>query len=137
MLSIFSKNIKNLRFKITSPETILSWSYGEIYNANTYDDDRKPIVGGLFCPKIFGPGKRNKCLCPISNLNNEMICKTCGIYLGSNRMQTRSRFGHINLTTPVIHTLFYKPTPNILSELLDMDVETVQDIIDCKLHVIT
>ncbi len=137
MLSIFSKNIKNLRFKITSPETILSWSYGEICNANTYDDDRKPIVGGLFCPKIFGPGKINKCLCPISNLNNEMICKTCGIYLGSNRMQTRSRFGHINLTTPVIHTLFYKPTPNILSELLNMDVETVQDIIDCKLHVIT
>ncbi|PIM96013.1 DNA-directed RNA polymerase subunit beta' [Candidatus Hodgkinia cicadicola] len=137
MLSIFNKNITSLRFKIISPETILSWSYGEVCNADTYDDNGKPIIDGLFCPKIFGPGKKNECLCSISNLNNEMICQTCGIYLGSDRMKTRLRFGHINLSTPVIHTLFHKPTPNILSELLNMDVGIVQDIIDCKLHVIT
>ncbi len=51
MLSVFNKNISNLRFKITSPETILSWSYGGMYNAYTYNDDGKPIVGGLF---LFG-----------------------------------------------------------------------------------
>ncbi len=136
MLSVFNKNISNLRFKITSPETILSWSYGEICNADTYDDNGKPIVGGLFCPKIFGFRRRNECLCPTPNLNNKMICQTCGIYLDTNRLQTRSRFGHINLSTPVMHTLFYKPTPTILAELLNMDVEMVQDIIECKLHVI-
>ncbi len=65
-----------------------------------------------------------------------MICKTCGIYLGIDRLQTRSRFGHINLTISVMHTLFYKSTPNIIAELLDMDVETIQDIISCRLHVI-
>ncbi|WP_192572978.1 hypothetical protein [Candidatus Hodgkinia cicadicola] len=136
MMSIFNKNISNLRFKITSPETILSWSYGEICNADTYDDNGKPIVGGLFCPKVFGLRRKNECLCPTPNLNNKMICQTCGIYLDTNRLQARSRFGHINLSTPVIHTLFYKPTPNILAELLNMDVEIVQDIIECKLHVI-
>ncbi len=137
MLSVFNKNISNLRFKLISPETILSWSYGEICNADTYDDDGKPIIGGLFCPKIFGFRNKNECLCPIPNLTDKMICKTCGIYLGADRLQTRSRFGHINLSTPVVHTLFYKPTPNILTELLNMDVEIVQDIIDCKLHIIT
>ncbi len=136
MLSIFNKNISNLRFKITSPETILSWSYGEICNANTYDDNGKPVVGGLFCPKIFGLRNKNECLCLTPNLTNKMICKTCGIHLGVDRLQTRSRFGHINLSTPVIHTLFYKPTPNILAELLNMDVEVVQGIIECRLHVI-
>ncbi len=58
MLSVFNENISNLRFRITSPETILSWSYGEVCNENTHDDNGKPIVGGLFCPKIFG--LRNK-----------------------------------------------------------------------------
>ncbi len=136
MLSAFNKNISNLRFKITSPETILSWSYGEVYNAYTYNDDGKPIVGGLFCLKIFGCRRKNECLCLIPNLNNEMICKTCGIYFGIDRLQTRSRFEHINLTIPTMYTLFYKPTPNIISDLLGMDVETIQDIISCRLYVI-
>ncbi len=65
-----------------------------------------------------------------------MICKTCGIYLGIDRLQTRSRFGHINLTIPVIHTLFYKLIPNIIADLLDMDVEIIKDIISCRLHII-
>ena len=47
-----------------------------------------------------------------------------------------SRFEHINLIIPVMYTLFYKPTPNIIAELLDMDVEIIQDIIRCRLHVI-
>ncbi len=80
-----------------------------MYNAYTYNDDGKPIVGGLFCPKVFGCRRKNKCLCSIPNLNNEMICKTYGIYLGIDRLQARSRFEHINLTIPVMHTLFYKP----------------------------
>lgn len=65
-----------------------------------------------------------------------MICKTCGIYFGIDRLQTRSRFEHINLTIPAMYTLFYKSTPNIISDLLGMDVETIQDIISCRLHVI-
>ncbi len=104
MLSVFNKNISNLRFKVTSSETILSWSYGEICNADTYDDNGKPIVGGLFCPKVFDLRNKNECLCSTPSLNNEMICKTCGIHLGTNRLQARSRFEHINLSTPVIHT---------------------------------
>ncbi len=91
----------------------------------------------MFCPRIFGPGKKNECLCSIPDLNDEMTCKTCGIYLGANKTATRSRFGHINLMAPVVHTLFCKPTPNILAMLLDIEIEIVQDIIDCKLHIIT
>ncbi len=136
MLFIFNRDISNLRFKVIVPETILSWSYGEICNANDYDDDGEPISEGLFCPRIFGPGKNNKCLCLVLELDGEMTCRTCGVYLGGDKTQTRSRFGHINLITPVIHTLFHRPIPSVLAMLLDIEVEVVRDIIDCKLHIV-
>ncbi len=65
-----------------------------------------------------------------------MICRTCNVYLGGDKTQTRSRFWHINLTTLVIHTLFHKPISNILAMLLDIEVEVVRDIIDCKLYIV-
>ncbi len=45
---MFSKQILNIKFGITSPETILSWSYGEVRNGNSFDDDGKPVIDGLF-----------------------------------------------------------------------------------------
>ncbi len=66
-----------------------------------------------------------------------MTCKTCGIYLGANKTATRSRFGHINLMVPVVHTLFCKPTPNTLAMLLDIEIDTIQGIISYNFHIIT
>ncbi|PIM96952.1 DNA-directed RNA polymerase subunit beta' [Candidatus Hodgkinia cicadicola] len=64
-------------------------------------------------------------------------CKKCGMYVGVDRWEQRSRFGHINLTTPVVHTLFYKTMPNVLSTLLNVEMTTMRDLVDCKLHVVT
>ncbi len=80
--------------------------------------------------------EENECLCSIPNLTNEVICKTCGIYLGIEDYKQDQGSDILNLTIPVMHTSFYKTTPNIIAELLDMDVETIQDIISCRLHVI-
>ncbi len=69
----------------------------------------------------------------VLELDGEMTCRTCGIYLGGDKTQTRSRFGHIKLTTPMIHTLFYRPMSNVLAVLIDIKVEVMRDIIDCTL----
>ncbi len=46
---MFSKQILGIKLEIASPETILSWSYGEVRNGNSFDDNGKPVIDGLFC----------------------------------------------------------------------------------------
>ncbi len=125
------KNITNIKFRIVSPETYYYWSYGEIYNTDYFDPNTgKPTVGDLFCSKIFGFKSGTECLCETSEPNEMSCCKKCGMYIGINRWDKRSRFGHINLTISVVHTLFYKIIPNVLSILLNMEMETMKDFVD-------
>ena len=43
---------------LASPETIRSWSHGEVKNPETINSRTfKPEKGGLFCERIFGPTK--------------------------------------------------------------------------------
>ncbi len=133
---MFGKDILSIKFEIASSETILSWSYGEVRNGNCFDDDGKPIMNGLFCPKIFGSKSTTECLCKTPTLTQSFDCMVCHVYLGGNKTKLRSRFGHISLATSMVHTLFYKTMPNVLSSLLNLDVRTVQDLVRCKLHVI-
>ncbi|WP_146656897.1 hypothetical protein, partial [Candidatus Hodgkinia cicadicola] len=37
-------------------------------NGNSFDDDGKPIMDGLFCPKIFGSRNKTECLCKTPTL---------------------------------------------------------------------
>ncbi len=133
---MFGKDILSIKFEIASSETILSWSYGEVRNGSSFDDDDKPIMDGLFCPRIFGSRNRTECLCKTPTLTQSFDCMVCRVYLGENTTKLRSRFGHISLATPMVHTLFYKTMPKVLSSLLNLDVERVQDLARCELHVI-
>ena len=48
----------SLRISIASPETIRSWSHGEVKKPETINYRTfKPERDGLFCAKIFGPTK--------------------------------------------------------------------------------
>ena len=47
-----------IKIGIASPETIRSWSYGEVKKPETINYRTfKPERDGLFCAKIFGPVK--------------------------------------------------------------------------------
>ena len=47
-----------IRIRLASPETIRSWSYGEVKKPETINYRTfKPERDGLFCSKIFGPVK--------------------------------------------------------------------------------
>ena len=45
-----------IKIGLASPETILSWSHGEVLKPETINyRTLKPEKDGLFCEKIFGP----------------------------------------------------------------------------------
>ena len=47
-----------IKIGLASPETILSWSHGEVLKPETINyRTLKPEKDGLFCEKIFGPTK--------------------------------------------------------------------------------
>ena len=47
-----------IKISIASPETILSWSFGEIKKPGTINyRTLKAERGGLFCARLFGPIK--------------------------------------------------------------------------------
>ena len=49
---------------LASPESIRSWSHGEVKNPETINYRTfKPEKGGLFCERIFGPTKDWECSC--------------------------------------------------------------------------
>jgi len=72
-----------IRIKLASPETIRSWSYGEVKKPETINYRTfKPERDGLFCSKIFGPVKDYECLCgKYKRLKHRgVVCEKCGVY---------------------------------------------------------
>lgn len=54
--------VDHVAIQVASPETIRSWSKGEVKNPETINYRTfKPEKGGLFCERIFGPVKDWEC----------------------------------------------------------------------------
>ena len=50
--------LNSIKVGLASPETIRSWSHGEVKKPETINyRSQKPEPDGLFCEKIFGPSK--------------------------------------------------------------------------------
>ncbi|PIM95069.1 DNA-directed RNA polymerase subunit beta' [Candidatus Hodgkinia cicadicola] len=111
---------------MASPETIMSYSYGEVTQTKMFDvKTKKPIEGGLYCERIFG------------SLN----CRDRAIGQRSGRdgfIETfqRSRFGHIQLAVPVVHTWFYRTDPDVLATLIGKPISILKEIVSCDMHLI-
>ena len=59
-----TKSLVALRISLASPETIRSWSYGEVLKPETINYRRlRPEKDGLFCEAIFGPTRDYQCYC--------------------------------------------------------------------------
>ena len=59
-----TKGLTSLRISLASPETISSWSYGEVLKPETINYRRlRPEKDGLFCEAIFGPTRDWQCYC--------------------------------------------------------------------------
>ncbi|NCN51151.1 MAG: DNA-directed RNA polymerase subunit beta', partial [Candidatus Pacebacteria bacterium] len=128
------KNITNfsaLEIRIASPETIKSWSYGEVKKPETINyRSLKAEKDGLFDEKIFGPIKDYECYCgKYKRIRYKgIICDKCGVEVTQSKVR-RERMGHISLAAPVAHIWFFKGAPSKLSLLLDISPRNLSSII--------
>jgi len=105
-------HVSSVKIRIPSPKEILSWSerrlsnstlVGKLDNAHTVEHDTlKPVSGGLFCERIFGPIATNVCACLRRKGWNEDYCKICEVQFTKSRLR-RYQMGHILLAAPIIH----------------------------------
>jgi DNA-directed RNA polymerase subunit beta' len=116
---------------VASPDTIRSWSKGEVKNPETINYRTfKPEPGGLFCQKIFGPVRDYECACgKYKRIKyKDVVCDRCGVEVTIARVR-RERMGHIDLAVPVAHIWFLKSMPSRLGLLLDMTARSLERVI--------
>ncbi len=116
---------------LASPETIRSWSFGEVKNPETINYRTfNPEKGGLFCERIFGPTKDWECSCgKFKRIKHKgVICDRCGVEITQARVR-RERMGHIELAVPVSHIWFFKCTPSRMGLVLDMTSRSLERVL--------
>ena len=131
-------SFSSLRISLTSPETIRSWSHGEVKKPETINYRTfKPERDGLFCAKIFGPTKDYECNCgKYKRLKHRgVVCEKCGVEVIQSKVR-RERLGHIELASPVAHIWFLKSLPSRMGALLDMTLREIEKILYFECYVI-
>jgi len=116
---------------LASPESIRSWSHGEVKNPETINYRTfKPEKGGLFCERIFGPTKDWECSCgKYKRIKHKgVICDRCGVEVTLSRVR-RERMAHIELAVPVSHIWFFKATPSRMGLILDMTMRNLERVL--------
>jgi len=124
-------NFDNVTISVASPDTIRSWSRGEVKNPETINYRTfKPEPGGLFCQRIFGPVRDYECACgKYKRIKyKDVVCDRCGVEVTVSRVR-RERMGHIDLAVPVTHIWFLKSMPSRLGLLLDMTARSLERVI--------
>lgn len=89
--------LEKIVFGVLDPETIRKMSAAKINKTELYDQEGYPIEGGLMDPRlgVIDPGLR---------------CRTCGGSVG----ECQGHFGHLDLTSPVVHVHYTKLIYNLL-----------------------
>ncbi len=144
MVDPFAKNQRRpsefeaIRIKIASPETIRSWSFGEVTKPETINyRSFKPEKDGLFCERIFGPVKDWECNCgKYKRIRfRGIVCDRCGVEVTQSKVR-RERMGHINLAVPVTHIWFSHSLPSRIGYLLDLSVRELERIIYYQSYIV-
>ncbi len=136
IFSFFEKPKDPVRFNaikmsIASPESILSWSQGEVKKPETINYRTfKPEREGLFCAKIFGPVKDYECLCGRYKRmkHRGVVCEKCGVEVIQSKVR-RERMGHITLSAPVAHIWFLKSLPSRIGNVLDLTLKELERVL--------
>ncbi len=134
-----TKGLTALRISLASPETIRSWSYGEVLKPETINYRRlRPEKDGLFCEAIFGPTRDWQCYCgKYKNPRYKGItCDKCGVEVTRAAVR-RERMGHISLATPVAHIWYTRRIPSYLGLLLDISRRNLDRVLYFAQYIIT
>ena len=134
-----TKGLTALRISLASPETIMSWSYGEVLKPETINYRRlRPEKDGLFCEAIFGPQRDWQCYCgKYKNPRYKgIICDKCGVEVTRAAVR-RERMGHITLATPVAHIWYTRRIPSYLGMLLDISRRNLDRVLYFAQYIVT
>ena len=134
-----TKGLTALRISLASPETIMSWSYGEVLKPETINYRRlRPEKDGLFCEAIFGPTRDWQCYC--GKYKNPrfkgIVCDKCGVEVTRASVR-RERMGHISLATPVAHIWYSRRIPSYLGLLLDISRRNLDRVLYFAQYIVT
>src|SRR6202140_4138600 len=133
------ENFDALKLSLASPETILSWSHGEVTKPETINyRTLKPERDGLFCERIFGPQRDWECHCGKYKRYRYkgIICDKCGVEVTRSKVR-RERMGHIKLASPVSHVWYFKGIPSRMGLLLDMSPRNLEKILYFANYIVT
>jgi DNA-directed RNA polymerase subunit beta' len=134
-----TKGLTALRISLASPQTIMSWSYGEVLKPETINYRRlRPEKDGLFCEAIFGPTRDWQCYCgKYKNPRYKGItCEKCGVEVTRSAVR-RERMGHITLATPVAHIWYTRRIPSQMGMLLDVSRRNLDRVLYFAQYVVT
>ena len=123
--------VDHVSISIAAPDSIRSWSKGEVKNPETINYRTfKPEKGGLFCERIFGPVKDWECSCgKYKRIKHRgVVCDRCGVEVTLARVR-RERMGHIELAVPVSHIWFFKCMPSRIGLVLDVTARNLERVI--------
>ncbi|MDG2169123.1 MAG: DNA-directed RNA polymerase subunit beta' [Opitutales bacterium] len=129
----------SVKITLASPDTIRSWSRGEVKNPETINYRTfKPEPGGLFCQRIFGPVRDYECACgKYKRIKYKgVVCDRCGVEVTVSRVR-RDRMGHIELAVPVSHIWFLKSMPSRIGLMLDMTARNLERVIYYENYMVT
>lgn len=136
--STATSGIESIAFGIASPETIRDWSYGEVTNGKTIDEETKrPHKGGLFCDRIFGPVKDLECRCGRlhGSKNIGRTCPECRVEVNEKKVRFE-RMGHIELAVPVAHIWFRKCSPSRIGLALGLTANDIERILNFESYLV-
>ena len=134
-----SKGLRSLRISLASPQTIRSWSYGEVLKPETINYRRlRPEKDGLFDEAIFGPTRDWQCYCgKYKNIRYKgIVCDKCGVEVTRSSVR-RERMGHISLAAPVAHVWYTRRVPSYLGLLLDISRRNLDRVLYFAQYVVT
>ncbi|MCJ7722946.1 MAG: DNA-directed RNA polymerase subunit beta', partial [Anaerolineales bacterium] len=134
-----TKGLTALRISLASPETIRSWSYGEVLKPETINYRRlRPEKAGLVCDAIIGPQRDWQCYCgKYKNPRYKgIICDKCGVEVTRATVR-RERMGHIQLATPVAHIWYTRRIPSYLGLLLDISRRNLDRVLYFAQYIVT
>ena len=131
------KKIDSIGIGLASPEEIRRWGerrlpngtlIGKVDKDHTVDyESLKPIEGGLFCERIFGPVEDFYCSCERRGEKNEKFCPTCEVEFIRSQVR-RTRMGYIPLAVPVAHVWYLRGRPSYIANLIGKTRNTVDKL---------
>ena len=127
-----------IRIQLASPDTIRSWSHGEVTKPETINyRSFKPERDGLFCERTFGPVKDWNCHCgKYKGIRYRgVVCDRCGVEVTQSKVR-RERLGHIELAVPVSHIWYFKSLPSRIGALLDISMRNLERVLYYESYVV-